>query len=257
MSNETPGQSQQKPDQSKKPAKRTPESVADVLDRRNESRRHMQINYWDQFEDVYRASKCRTKPIMVKDRAGNDVEDKSRTNVAMPELSLIIRRKTARLTANPPQINYTVAEGQDTQLPDRLTAWAYQQFDRSGESQEHRKLVMSAETFGWGVSKLYWDTVEVSKKFFRNVGDLSRSDLRSLDPTDNSDSDDPLSENEKAQAIAKYGNTTQVPKKVSSFEGPVAKNVFIGDFFMEPGAASLNVSGWAIENYFESDVWLK
>ena len=45
--------------------------------------------------------------------------------------------------------------------------------------------------------------------------------------------------------------------RVRQFEGPVGKNIFIGDFFMEPGAASLNVSGWGIENYFESDLWLE
>src|SRR5712692_5450679 len=132
------GQSQQKPDTGaqqgsgpagKQPRKRKPTSaVADIIDRRNESRRYMQINYWDQWEDIYRASKCRTKPIMVIDKSGNEVEDKTRTNVAMPELSLVVRRKTARLTSNPPQINYTVAEGGDSGLAERLTAWAYQQF---------------------------------------------------------------------------------------------------------------------------------
>src|SRR3984893_18169228 len=110
---------------------------------------------------------------MTKDKAGNEVEDKTRTNVAMPELSLIIRRKTARLTANPPQINYTVPEGGNTQLGDKMIAWAYQQFDKSGESQEHRKTVMSAQTFGFGVSKLFWDTIEVTKKFFQPVNKLS------------------------------------------------------------------------------------
>lgn len=260
-----PGTSKQSPDQAAPPqgsgkrrSRRTPPTVADILDRRNESRRYMQINYWDSWEDVYRASKCRTKPIMVTDKTGNQVEDKTRTNVAMPELSLIIRRKTARLTANPPQINYTVAEGGDTQLGDRLTAWAYQQFDRSGEALEHRKTVMSAQTFGLGVSKLFWDTVEVTRKFFRRTDSLNRSDLRSLDATDNTQSgDEPLSDDEKSQTIAKYGNTTQVPKRVSQFEGPVSKNVFIGDYFIEPGCASGVVSGWTIENYFESDVWLK
>lgn len=230
--------------------------VADILDRRNESRRYMQINYWDMWEDVFRASKCRTKPIMVTDKTGNSVEDRTRTNVAMPELSLIIRRKTARLTANPPQINYTVPDGGDTALGERLTAWSYLQFDRSGESQEHRRLVASAQTFGWGVSKLYWDTVEQNKQFFRSVDQLSRGDLRTLDATQPG-GDDPLSDDEKSNAIAKYGNTTQLPQKISQFEGPVSKNVFIGDFFMEPGAASLNVSGWCVENYWESDVWLK
>ncbi len=270
-----PGQSQQKPDQPQAPQKggkkkstKTPTSVADILDRRNESRRYAQINYWDMWEDVYRASKCRTKPIMVVDKKGNEVEDKTRTNVAMPELSLIIRRKTARLTANPPQINYTVADGGDTKLADRLTAWAYQQFDRSGEAMEHRKLVQSAQTFGWGVSKMYWDTVEVDKQFFRSFqsgpNSAKRSDLMKLQGADDDEvsaavkeGGEELGDNERAQAIAKYGPTTQVPTKVSQFEGPVVKNVFIGDFFMEPGAAYLNVSGWAIENYFESDVWLK
>ncbi len=259
-----PGASQQKPDtdttqQNRKKRKKTPENVSDILDRRNESRRFMQINYWDMWEDIYRASKCRTKPIMVTDKSGSQVEDKTRTNVAMPELSLIIRRKTARLTANPPQINYTVPDGGNQDLADRLTAWAYMQFDRSGEAMEHRKTVSSAETFGWAVSKLYWDTVEQNKQFFKPVSSFTRSDLRSLDATNGSEGggDDPLSDDEKSQAIAKYGNTTQVPKKISSFEGPVAKNVFIGDFFMEPGAAALNLSGWCVENYFESDVWLK
>jgi hypothetical protein len=261
-----PGTSQQAPTVQ---TNSTPESVADILDRRNESRRYMQINYWDQWEDVYRASKCRTKPIMVKDKSGNEVEDKTRTNVAMPELSLIARRKTARLTANPPQINYTATEDQE-QLADRLTSWSYQQFDRSGESMEHRRLVMSSQIFGWGVQKHYWDTVEVTRKFFRafvKAGQpyaVDRAGLMRLQgaPDDEisgavKEQGPDLSDPEVAQAIGKYGNTQQIPNKVSQFEGPVAKNLFIGDFFMEPGAASLALSGWAIEDYFESDVWLK
>src|ERR1700733_14419388 len=103
MVSEIPGNSTAAPSINPRP---TEELVADILDRRNESRRYMQINYWDAWEDVYRATKCRTKPIMTKDKSGNEVEDTTRTNVAMPELSLIARRKTARLTANPPQINY-------------------------------------------------------------------------------------------------------------------------------------------------------
>jgi hypothetical protein len=255
-------QNQQKPQRKKRT--RTPENVADILDRRNESRRYMQINYWDMWEDVYRASKCRTKPIMTVNKKGEPVEDNNRTNVAMPELSLIIRRKTARLTANPPQINYTVPDGGNTDLAERLTAWAYMQFDRSGEAIEHRRTVQSSQTFGWAVSKLFWDTVEVNKQFFRNTSELKRSDLAQLNGQGDQTAaqqlggtEDDLSDDEKSHAIAKYGNTTQVPKKISQFEGPVSKNVFIGDFFMEPGAARLNESGWCVENYWESDVWLK
>jgi hypothetical protein len=263
-----PGTSQASPRPATSPDT-TVGKVADVLDRRNESRRYMQINVWDSWEDVYRASKCRTKPILVKDKAGNEVEDKTRTNVAMPELSLIARRKTARLTANPPQINYTVPDGGDTDLGERLTAWAYQQFDRSGEAMEHRRMVQSGTLFGWGTSKLYWDTVEVTKMFFRQFNrdsqfPVSRTGLMQLQgaPEDEiagavKEQGDELNDSDIAQGIAKYGSSVQMQTKVKQFEGPVSKNVFIGDFFMEPGAASLNLSGWAIENYWESDVWLE
>src|ERR1700676_3925807 len=176
MASEIPGMSSAAPNVN---TESTVGKVADILDRRNESRRYMQINFWDQWEDVYRATKCRVKPIMVKDKSGNEVEDTTRTNVAMPELSLIARRKTARLTANPPQINYTVSEetqqGGGQQLADKLTAWSYQQFDKSGESMEHRKLVQSSQIFGWSVMKHFWDTVEVEKKFFRAAGSLTRT----------------------------------------------------------------------------------
>lgn len=273
-----PGASQQQPDaagrspkpQKKRASRKTPENVADILDRRNESRRYMQINYWDAWEDVYRASKCRTKPIMVTDKSGNETEDKTRTNVAMPELSLIARRKTARLTANPPQINYTTSEQGAKDTADKLTSWSYQQFDRSGESMEHRKLVQSGNIFGWSVNKLFWDTVEINRQFFRQFQksgkfyDMNRSGLMQLQgaPDDEvsaavKEGGEELGDDELSQAVAKYGNAQQVPTKVSKFEGPVAKNIFIGDFFMEPGAASLNVSGWAVENYWESDVWLQ
>src|SRR6185312_9725586 len=138
----------------------TSSDVSELLDRRNESRRYMQLNYWDEFEDVYRSSKCLAKKILVTDSKGNTVEDTSRTNVCMPETSLTIRRNTARLTANPPQINYTSPAGnQDLSL--RLTAWAYQQYDRSGEARHHRMMVQTGETFGFGCSKLWWDSIEV------------------------------------------------------------------------------------------------
>src|SRR5690349_20352863 len=58
-------------------------------------------------------------------------------------------------------------------------------------------------------------------------------------------------------AVSQYGNSVQVGQKVKLFEGPVIKYVFVGDHFQEPGAAYADVSGWQVENYFESDVWLK
>jgi hypothetical protein len=78
-----------------------------------ESQDYMRINHWGDWEEAYRAIKCKTAPIMVKDKAGNDVEDKRRTNVAMPTQSVIVRRGVARLTAQPPMLQYRAPSNQD------------------------------------------------------------------------------------------------------------------------------------------------
>jgi hypothetical protein len=212
--------------------------VSTILDRRNEARRWMQINYWDEWEEVYRSSKCLTKKIFVTARDGSQVEDTTRTNVRMPETSLIIRRKTARLTANPPEIRYASANGNDD-IAEKLTALNYQQFDRSGEIQQHRRMVQSACAFGFGVTKLYWDTIDVNRKFLRAT--ISQSD-------------DPM---EQAQLIAKYGATMQIEQRIKKYEGPCVKNIFIGDFFLEPGCLTVSDSAWCVENYWETELWLK
>lgn len=204
--------------------------LSDVLDRRNEARRYMQINYWDEWEEVYRSSKCLTNKIMVTAKDGSKVEDTTRTNVCMPETSLIRRRKTARLTANMPEIHFSGPDGTE-EVSEKLSAWAMQQFDRSGEVQQHRKLVQSGVTYGFGVGKLYWDTIELERQFVKR-------------PTTD-------------EEIMKYGTLMPDPKSVKKYEGPCSKNIFIGDFFMEPGIPSLNDSSFAVENYWETELWLK
>lgn len=252
-------------------------SVADIVERRNESRRWYQINYWEEYEEAFRASKCLAKVITKKNRRGEDVEDTSRTNVAMPEMSLIRRRKTARLTANPPQINYT---GVDKSVADKLSMLADMQFDRSGEQIEHRRLVDSTITFGRGITKVFEDTVEVSRilrkdrlkmmrdnpdEYQRMVGGKDVNQASGEGGEQNSEGinsglnqqsasfdDDAIS-----KAIAEQGPEVRGKVNVVKYSGPVVKNIFIGDFFDEPGCRSLNESGFAVENYWETDLWLQ
>src|SRR6185312_15850887 len=249
----------------------TSSDVAEVLDRRNESRRYMQLNYWDEWEDVYRSSKCLAKKILVTDKAGNTVEDTSRTNVCMPETSLTIRRNTARLTANPPQINYTSpSDNQDLSL--RLTAWAYQQFDKSGEARQHRMMVQTGETFGFAASKLWWDSIDVQRVFqkrfmARNGSGVAYRDRAGVMKLQGAPDDEieqavnekgaDLNDQEVAQAMLKLGDTVQVPSTISAYEGPFSKNIFIGDLFIEPGCLLLDESGWVVEDYWETELWLK
>jgi len=66
-----------------------------------------------------------------------------------------------------------------------------------------------------------------------------------------------LNDNEVSQAIAKLGTTINVPQTLKKYEGPVSKNMFIGDIFIEPGCANLDESGWVTENYFEGPQFLE
>lgn len=249
-----------------------PTEVSEIIDRRNESRKYAQQNYWDEWVSVYRYSKCLAPKIFRKNpQTGEDEEDTTRTNVCMPETSLSIRRSVARLTANHPQINYTSPEGNE-EVEQKLTAWAYQQFDKSGEAQQHRKMVHTGEAFGWSVSKLWWDTIEQRKIFQRSfvgrdgqtVSFRDRKALMTMQGAPDDEIEQAVQENgeelndqEVSQAIAKHGNTINVPQLLKKYEGPVSKNIFIGDFFMEPGCPTLDESGWAIENYPEGPQFLE
>lgn len=216
----------------------------------------MQANYWDQWEDVYRAVQCRTKPIMVTDKAGNETEDKTRTNVCMPELSLIRRRKTARLTANPPQINYVTEAGDGDPVAQKLTALAYQQWDRSKETLEHRRVVDSGITFGAGYGKVFWDTIEFMRRVRapllpgNNEGD---EDGGNRQPGYSTQIDD----DRIKQLIESSSDEQQDKVRTVRYEGPVTKNIFVGDMHFEPGCRCLSESGWVVESYWETDVWLQ
>lgn len=251
----------------------TPSEVNEIIDRRNESRKYMQQNYWDEWESVYRYSKCLAPKIMKPDpkNPGVEIEDTSRTNVCMPETSLSIRRSVARLTANMPQINYESPSGNE-EAAQKLTAWSFQSFDKSGEIQQHRKMVHTGDTFGWGVSKLSWDTVQqrtiFQKSFvgrdgqsvsFRDRAGLMRMQGAPDDEIEQAvqEQGQDLSDNEVSQAIAKHGNTVNIPQLLKKYEGPVSRNCFLGDIFIEPGCASLDDSGWVTENYPETPQFLE
>ena len=142
--------------------------VTDIIERRNESRKWMRKNLYDEMVVVWQALKCKTPPIFKKDRSGNEtrVEDKSRTNVAMPDLNIIFRRNAARMTAQPYRLRYI---GGDPDVADALSALAMQQYAKSNEAFHDVRMVMSAEAFGFGYAKLFWDRLVRMMNFRRAI----------------------------------------------------------------------------------------
>lgn len=234
----------------------------DILERFKQSQKFMQDNYWDEFAEVYRAVKCRTKPIMVKGKSGKMEEDKNRTNVCMPEMSLIVRRKTARLTANPPNLNYRVPGDDPDMLAERLNARAYYEYDKSGESVHFKRVVQQANTFGYSYQKTFRETVTVERqmRFQREKLTDKRALLKAQGANEEDIQNVPagtqVDPNEIAQAIQDAGPELRSTMPSVQYEGPVSRCVFIGDLYLEPGCLTLNDSDYVIELYNQTLIWL-
>lgn len=240
-----------------------------AIERRNESFRWMENSYYGEFEEVFRSSKCRTEPILIK-RDGKEVEDESRTNVAMPDTAVMIRRNAARLTANPPRMNY-LCNADESLVPEpemvaeKLTGWSFMQYDRTGEAFTQRMNVQQCETFGFSATKTYWDTVESIRQFrFKRTSITDREQMLKLTGMMPDEirrtirrMGQDISEVEMTQMVAEQGDElkAKVPRK--KYEGPVSKHIFIGDLFLEPGFRTLDESAWCIEQYTQNVTWLE
>lgn len=241
--------------------------VSDILEWQKNSAQYMRSNYWDELTEVYRAIKCRTKPIIVKDSNGKEVEDKTKTNVCMPDMNIIWRRNVARMTAQPYRLLHT---GGDPMICDMLNAQAMQQYDRSGEAEQDRRVVMAGEFAGFTYSKLSWDRVAPMRKLRRALtkGDqVLFRDRKSIMQSMGAPQDEieqavaemgaEVSDQEVAQFLGKIGNEIQIEQECKKYEGPVVKAVMFSDLFLEPGCLNLNGSDKLVETYTETDLWLQ
>ena len=151
--------------------------------RRDESKKWLRLNYWDEWIDIFRMIKCRTKPIRKIDSAGKETteEDRSRTNVESGLANLIFRKNVARLAAQPYTLR--VIGGSDPTRAPRLSALLSQQYDRSQERAEDVRVRMAAESLGIGISKVYWDFISrtmVFRKAILKEGKVVMNDRASL-----------------------------------------------------------------------------
>lgn len=221
-------------------------------------------NYWEELVEAYRAVRVRTEPLMHQDEKGRTVEDTNRTNVCMPGLNTITKRKTARKTANPPTLNYYVPDDKDL-LAERLTARAYYEYDRSGEAYEFKRFVNQADIFGFSYAKNYYDEVTIQRQMRYRVALLK--DRRQFLQAQGAGDDQIQSEliakgpdvgdQELSDFIQQNGPELRGTSPFTQYEGPVTKCRFIGDIFIEPGVLTLDASSYVIEKYTETDLWLR
>src|SRR5690242_3929723 len=237
------------------------DDASEILEQRHASERYFMNNYYSEWTEVYRNLECRVEPITKKNDQGEDEEDTSRSNVALPDTATMVRRGTARLTRNSPNLRL---RGANQDNADKAAVQLMYQWDRSESQKSFRKVVRCGKAFGWAVGKSYYDKVEVTRKFKRVTERLTRPELmllRGAGAKDirqaNKDLGPRLSEAEISQAISEYGDRVTVPTAVTKYNGPMLDYVFIGDFFPEPGFHSIAESAYLIENSIRDEQWLE
>lgn len=212
-------------------------------------------NYYGELAEIYRNLKCRT--VAITDEKGNEIKD--RTNVCLPDHAVMVRRGTARLTQNPP--NLKVRGGESQEQRDKVSHVLMFQWDRSRQQRVFRQVVHQAKAFGWSVDKTYWDSVRVVRKLRRYTEKISREELLGLLRQSGMPEEEigqrvglqgpeQLSEGELMFAMSEFGDEVSLGVPTLKYEGPVGERIFIGDIFPEPGFQSLHKSAYVIEEGF-------
>jgi hypothetical protein len=247
--------------------------VSDVVEQRKASLRYFNENYYKEFAEIYRNINARAKPLRrYNEKSSSWEDDTDHTNVCVPDHFVMLRRGTARLTRNPP--NLRVRGGPDTDenttMREKTSAKLMFNWDRSESQRAFKKIVNVGYGLGWAMGKVYYDEVNVIRRLRKLTTSLAPKDFQNLaksndpevaqmvqqlgpriqDPT-------PFSPDEMSQIVATMGDQTSLNQATTRYKGPVLDNVFIGDIFGEPGYRSANESAWWIENSMRDEEWLE
>jgi len=120
-----------------------------VIERKRESARWMEANFYDQWEETYRNYKAEMEPFT--DADGN--EDSSQSAIGSPMTWGYLRRLVARGTAQPPNLRYHCKEPEAGELISRTLMY---QWDKAKIQRWQKKHFLQAALFGWSVRNWYW-----------------------------------------------------------------------------------------------------
>lgn len=256
---------------------RPAELVEQIIEQRKASLRYFNSNFYGDMAELYRNIHARTVPHRHGHRAdGEDSSrehrDDGRTNVCVPDHFVMLRRGTARLTRNPPNLRVRGGpddtEGQAKR--DKTSAHLMFQWDRSESQKSFKRIVNFAYGLGWGIGKVYYDEVSVVRRLRRLTTSLQPKDFQNLANSRNPQvaglinkfgdrlkDQTPFQPEEIAMMIQEMGDQVQLDQSSIRYRGPVLASPFVGDVFPEAGFPSLHESSFVIENSLRDMDWLK
>ncbi len=224
--------------------------AAEVLERKLTSHRWMENNYYKQLVEVYEAYTCEREPE--KDEKGKD--DPTQTSMHMPDTFAFVRRNVARVTAQPPKINF---KAKDKDVADLISRTLMYQWDKGNTQRQQKLHVAQALLFGWSVRGWWWEKNEYVKRKKIDPWKISENPMvfKAIDKTYGDEIEEtfgmplqnipPEQHNEVVNFLmGRYasGKLLKVAYLATGYEGPQSEVIPIWDCFPEPYFESIQNS---------------
>lgn len=242
--------------------------VEQTRERVRASSQWLQQNFWGEWQEAFRAYEVRTEEIKYPvghPNAGK--EDKTRTNIAMPEIFVGIRKKAVRKSRRPPNIN---VRANSDDVSEMLSKMATYQWDRAGEQRFQRRHVLQGDLLGISLKVHLYDSVSQQRSLRYSTDKILKDLYVKIDENDKtrnnwvmSDETESgavnagkMNEDDQANVLASLGPEVNRPQNFSRFDGPVSEWKFIGDWYPEPEFDSIHSSAWHTFEGIKDAEWL-
>lgn len=229
----------------------SPEDLAAQLSaRKSSSRKFLEANYFDEWQQVAQAYYCERD--YEKDDDGND--DRTQATLSVPNTFSYVRRNVARITAQPPHIRF---RAKDSNIADLIGRTLMYQWDKGHAQRPQKMHVQQALLFGWSVKAWHWASdswmrsrrvdpndgnPETLQRVFESYADWLAQ--RGIDVTAiQSEEDARMVIGELLKAKGR-GNLLKVKYEYAGYVGCRSEVLFIGDCYPEPYFTSIQSSNW-------------
>jgi len=225
-------------------------------------------NFWGEWQEAFRSYEVRTEDLKYpKGHPQAGQEDKTRTNVAMPEMFIGVRKKAARKARRPPSIK---VRAESDEVGEMMSKMATYQWDRANEQRYQRRHVLQGDLLGISLKVHYYDQVS-QQRTLRYSTDKILNDLYvkidEHDKTRNNwltaDDDEQgavkvstMNAEMQGNVLAQLGPEVTQQKNFTRFDGPVSEWKFIGDWYPEPEFDSIHTAAWNIFEGIKDAEWL-
>jgi len=237
------------------------DKAQEIVQQRNVSRDWMRDSYWDEWTEVYKFYKCISDPRLDSDGK----EDPDKTAMAMPDTFALVNRRTARITANIPEIGF-ISNNKDEMVEKSVGRKIMWDWDNGKVQRQQKKHVRQAEMFGWSVRAWSWEVNEFTRRRgldVRNPMAIPEEDLKLISQTFKVDPMRLADPSQRPQVIAALIASSarrgllDVHYNYRAYEGPRAEVLFPGDCFPEPYFEDLQTSNYFIIERRRNREWIE